>query len=35
VYLLAGHAAGLVGLTDAHRDPGRRQDRRVAPRRAA
>jgi 3-methyladenine DNA glycosylase/8-oxoguanine DNA glycosylase len=35
VYLLAGYHAGLVGLTDAHRDPGRRQDRRVAPRRAA
>jgi 3-methyladenine DNA glycosylase/8-oxoguanine DNA glycosylase len=35
VYLLAGHAAGLVGLTDAHRDPGRGQDRRVPPRRAA
>jgi 3-methyladenine DNA glycosylase/8-oxoguanine DNA glycosylase len=35
VYLLAGHQAGLVGLTDAHRDPRRRQDRRVAPRRAA
>jgi 3-methyladenine DNA glycosylase/8-oxoguanine DNA glycosylase len=35
VYLLAGHHAGLVGLTDAYRDPRRRQDRRVAPRRAA
>ena len=35
VYLLAGYQAGLVGLRDAHRDPGRRQDRRVAARRAA
>jgi len=35
VYLLAGHHAGLVGLADAHRDPRRRQDRRVASRRAA
>jgi 3-methyladenine DNA glycosylase/8-oxoguanine DNA glycosylase len=47
VYLLAGFHAGylgaarsngeipLVGLPDAHRDPRRRQDRRVAPRRAA
>jgi 3-methyladenine DNA glycosylase/8-oxoguanine DNA glycosylase len=35
VYLLAGHHAGLVGLARAHRDPRNRQDRRVAPRRAA
>jgi 3-methyladenine DNA glycosylase/8-oxoguanine DNA glycosylase len=35
VYLLAGDAAGLVGLEHAHRDPRRRPDRRVAPRRAA
>jgi DNA-3-methyladenine glycosylase II len=36
VYLLAGHAAGLVGLGGhADRDPRRRQDRRVAHRRAA
>jgi 3-methyladenine DNA glycosylase/8-oxoguanine DNA glycosylase len=35
VYLLAGHRAGLVVLSDADRDSRRRQDRRVAPRRAA
>lgn len=35
VYLLAGHRAGLVGLGDADRDSRRRQDRRVAARRAA
>ena len=36
VYLLAGYGAGYLGLSnDAHRDPRRRQDRRVAPRRAA
>jgi len=35
VYLLAGHHAGLVVLPDADRDSRRRQDRRVAPRRAA
>jgi 3-methyladenine DNA glycosylase/8-oxoguanine DNA glycosylase len=35
VYLLAGYHSGLVQLGDAHRDPRRRQDRRVAPRRAA
>ena len=35
VYLLAGHASGSLVLPDAHRDPRRRQDRRVAPRRAA
>src|SRR5207253_2836142 len=35
VYLLAAYGAGLVPLPDAHRDPRRRQDRRVAPRRAA
>src|SRR5207249_8565712 len=35
VYLLAGHSAGLVVLSDADRDSRRRQDRRVAPRRAA
>src|SRR5205814_10666493 len=35
VYLLAGYHAGLVLLDDADRDPRRRQDRRVAPRRAA
>ena len=35
VYLLAGYHSGLVQLDDAHRDPRRRQDRRVAPRRAA
>jgi 3-methyladenine DNA glycosylase/8-oxoguanine DNA glycosylase len=35
VYLLAGYQAGLVQLPDADRDPRRRQDRRVAPRRAA
>jgi 3-methyladenine DNA glycosylase/8-oxoguanine DNA glycosylase len=35
VYLLAGYGAGIVGLGDAHRDSRHRQDRRVAPRRAA
>jgi 3-methyladenine DNA glycosylase/8-oxoguanine DNA glycosylase len=35
VYLLAGYQAGLVGFGDADRDPRRRQDRRVAARRAA
>jgi 3-methyladenine DNA glycosylase/8-oxoguanine DNA glycosylase len=35
VYLLAGYHAGLVGLGHADRDPRRRQDRRVAGRRAA
>jgi 3-methyladenine DNA glycosylase/8-oxoguanine DNA glycosylase len=35
VYLLAGYAAGLVPLPDAHRHPRSRKDRRVAPRRAA
>jgi 3-methyladenine DNA glycosylase/8-oxoguanine DNA glycosylase len=35
VYLLAGYGAGIVGLRDADRDPRRRQDRRVAARRAA
>ena len=35
VYLLAGYHAGLVGLQRADSDPRRRQDRRVAPRRAA
>ncbi len=35
VYLLAGYHAGLVGLGDADRNSRRRQDRRVAPRRAA
>ena len=35
VYLLAGYTAGLVGLRHENRDPRRRQDRRVAPRRAA
>jgi len=35
IYLLAGYHAGLVGLRDADRDPRRRQDRRVTPRRAA
>jgi 3-methyladenine DNA glycosylase/8-oxoguanine DNA glycosylase len=35
VYLLAGYHAGYIVLPDAHRDPRRRQDRRVAPRRAA
>jgi 3-methyladenine DNA glycosylase/8-oxoguanine DNA glycosylase len=35
VYLLAGHRAGLVVLSDADRDSRRRQDRRVTPRRAA
>ena len=35
VYLLAGYHLGLVGLRDAYRDSRRRQDRRVAPGRAA
>lgn len=35
VYLLAGYHAGYLGLPDAHRDSRHRQDRRVAPRRAA
>ena len=35
IYLLAGHRAGLVVLSDADRDSRRRQDRRVPPRRAA
>ncbi len=35
VYLLAGYHAGLVGLRNENRDPRYRQDRRVAPRRAA
>jgi len=35
VYLLAGYHAGLVPLPDAHRDSRRREDRRIAPRRAA
>jgi 3-methyladenine DNA glycosylase/8-oxoguanine DNA glycosylase len=35
VYLLAGYHAGHLGLGHAHRDSRRRQDRRVAPRRAA
>jgi DNA-3-methyladenine glycosylase II len=35
VYLLAGHHAGLVGFSDAHRDSGNGQDRRIAARRAA
>jgi 3-methyladenine DNA glycosylase/8-oxoguanine DNA glycosylase len=35
VYLLAGYQAGLLGLGDAHRDSRRRQNRRIAPRRAA
>lgn len=35
VYLLAGYGAGYLVLPDAHRDPRRRQDRRVAARRAA
>ncbi len=35
VYMLAGYHAGLVGLRHENRDPGNRQDRRVAPRRAA
>jgi AraC family transcriptional regulator of adaptative response / DNA-3-methyladenine glycosylase II len=35
VYLLAGYGAGIVGLRDENRDPRRRQDRRVATRRAA
>src|SRR5581483_1016642 len=35
VYLLAGYRSGLVVLDGADRDPRRRQDRRVAARRAA
>jgi len=35
VYLLAGYHSGYLVLPDADRDPRRRQDRRVAPRRAA
>jgi DNA-3-methyladenine glycosylase II len=35
VYLLAGYGSGLVGLRHENRDSRRRQDRRVAPRRAA
>jgi len=35
VYLLAGYHAGLVGLRHENRNSGNRQDRRVAPRRAA
>src|SRR5262249_32660960 len=35
VYLLAGYAAGLVGLRNENRDPRYREDRRGAPRRAA
>ena len=35
VYLLAGNVSGLVGLRHENRDPRHRQDRRVAPRRAA
>lgn len=35
VYLLAGYHLGLVGLRDAYRDSRHRQDRRVAPGRAA
>jgi len=35
VYLLAGYHAGLVGFAHENRDPRHRQDRRVAPRRAA
>ena len=35
VYLLAGYHGGHLVLPDAHRDPRRRQDRRVAARRAA
>jgi DNA-3-methyladenine glycosylase II len=35
VYLLAAYTAGLVGLPHENRDPRRREDRRVAPRRAA
>ena len=35
VYLLAGYGSGLVGLGNENRDPRRRQDRRVPPRRAA
>ena len=35
VYLLAGYGSGLVGLRHETRDPRRRQERRVAPRRAA
>jgi len=35
VYLLAGYGSGLVGLRHENRDPRHRQDRRIAPRRAA
>jgi len=35
VYLLAGYHSGHLVLPDAHRDPGRREDRRVAARRVA
>jgi 3-methyladenine DNA glycosylase/8-oxoguanine DNA glycosylase len=35
VYLLAAYGSGLVGLRHENRNPRRRQDRRVAPRRAA
>jgi 3-methyladenine DNA glycosylase/8-oxoguanine DNA glycosylase len=35
LYLLAGYHAGLVGLRDEDRNSGRRQDRRIAARRAA
>jgi 3-methyladenine DNA glycosylase/8-oxoguanine DNA glycosylase len=35
IYLLAGYHSGYLGLRDAHRDPRRGQDRRVAPRWAA
>jgi 3-methyladenine DNA glycosylase/8-oxoguanine DNA glycosylase len=35
VYMLAGYHSGLVGLRHEDRNPGRRQDRRVAARRAA
>ena len=35
VYLLAGYHAGLVRLSDANRNSGHREDRRVTPRRVA
>ncbi|MBV8598863.1 MAG: hypothetical protein JO017_08585 [Actinobacteria bacterium] len=35
VYLLAAYHGGLLGLRDAHRDPRRRANRRIADRRAA
>ncbi len=35
VYLLAGYHQGLLGFGDAHRDPRRRSNRRIADRRAA